>query len=132
MKRIALFALPLAIALTAMVWPIARHGDAGVCALMTPARMLENPDLASELARALRSGDADEVARVRGKLQEIRAVHGTGWTVTASGPAEVITDPDEAAHYLRTLSGWTHGPHDTLLRLHPKTVTGFRLARAEA
>jgi hypothetical protein len=44
----------------------------------------------------------------------------------------VISDPDEAAHYQRTLADWTHGPHDTLLRLHPKTVTGFRLARAEA
>jgi hypothetical protein len=65
-------------------------------------------------------------------VDEIRTVTGTGWTVTVSGPAEVITDPDEAAHYLRTLSGWTHGPHDTLLRLQPKTVTGFRLARAEA
>lgn len=63
---------------------------------------------------------------------EIRAVPGTGWSVTVCGPAEVITDPDEAAHYRRTLSGWTHGPHDTLLRLHPKTVAGFRLARAEA
>ncbi|AVH60430.1 MULTISPECIES: pyridoxamine 5'-phosphate oxidase family protein [Streptomyces] len=65
-------------------------------------------------------------------VDEIRAVPGTGWTVTVSGPAEVITDPDEAAHYRRTLTGWTHGPHDTLLRLHPKTVAGFRLARAEA
>lgn len=65
-------------------------------------------------------------------VDEIRAVQGTGWTVTASGPAEVITDRDEAAHYRRTLSGWTHGPHDTILRIHPKTVTGFRLARAEA
>jgi hypothetical protein len=65
-------------------------------------------------------------------VDEIRAVHGTGWTVTVSGPAEVITDPDEAAHHRRTLTGWSHGPHDTLLRLHPKTVTGFRLARAEA
>lgn len=65
-------------------------------------------------------------------VDEIRSVPGTGWTVTVCGPAEVITDPDEAAHYRRTLSGWTHGPHDTLLRLHPKTVTGFRLARAEA
>jgi pyridoxamine 5'-phosphate oxidase-like protein len=65
-------------------------------------------------------------------VEEIRAVPGTGWTVTVAGPAEVITDPDEAAHYRRTLSGWTHGPHDTLLRLHPQTVTGFRLARAEA
>jgi hypothetical protein len=64
-------------------------------------------------------------------VDEIRAVAGTGWTVTVCGPAEVITDLDEAAHYRRTLSGWSHGPHDTLLRLHPKTVTGFRLARTE-
>ncbi|MGW2938531.1 pyridoxamine 5'-phosphate oxidase family protein [Streptomyces sp. NPDC001156] len=63
---------------------------------------------------------------------EIRTVPGTGWTVTVCGPVEVITDPDEAAHYRRTLSGWSHGPHDTLLRLHPKTVAGFRLARPEA
>jgi hypothetical protein len=65
-------------------------------------------------------------------VDEIRAVAGTGWTATVSGPAEVITDSDEAAHYRRTLTGWSHGPHDTLLRIHPKTVVGFRLARAEA
>ncbi|SFG69661.1 pyridoxamine 5'-phosphate oxidase family protein [Streptomyces mirabilis] len=65
-------------------------------------------------------------------VDEVRAATGTGWTVTAAGPAEAITDRDEAAHYRRTLTGWTHGPHDTLLRLHPQTVTGFRLARAEA
>ncbi|MCZ0991689.1 pyridoxamine 5'-phosphate oxidase family protein [Streptomyces diastatochromogenes] len=61
-------------------------------------------------------------------LDEVRAATGTGWTVTVAGPAEVIADPDEAAHYRRTLAGWTHGPHDTILRVHPKTVTGFRLA----
>ncbi|PWI20135.1 hypothetical protein DI272_42740 [Streptomyces sp. Act143] len=64
------------------------------------------------------------------QVDEIRAVPGTGWTVTVSGPAEVITDPHEAAHHQRALPGWTHGPHDTLLRLHPKAVAGFRLARA--
>ncbi|GHE08813.1 pyridoxamine 5'-phosphate oxidase family protein [Streptomyces alanosinicus] len=63
------------------------------------------------------------------QADDIQEALGTGWTVTASGPAEVITDPDEAAHYLRTLSGWTHGPHDTLVRVHPQTVTGFRLVR---
>ncbi|MHC5902916.1 pyridoxamine 5'-phosphate oxidase family protein [Streptomyces sp. S6] len=70
-------------------------------------------------------------ATVTYHVEEIRAVQGTGWTVTVSGSAEVLDDVDEAAHYRRTLSGWAHGPHDTLLRLHPKTVTGFRLARAE-
>ncbi|MFC3572605.1 pyridoxamine 5'-phosphate oxidase family protein [Streptomyces yaanensis] len=62
-------------------------------------------------------------------VDEVRAATGTGWTVTAAGPAEVINHPDEAAHYRRTLAGWTHGPHDTILRIHPQAVTGFRLAR---
>ncbi|MEI5525463.1 pyridoxamine 5'-phosphate oxidase family protein [Streptomyces brasiliscabiei] len=65
------------------------------------------------------------------QVDEIRAVAGTGWTITVAGPAEVMTDPDEDAHYRRTLPGWAHGPHDTVLRLHPQTVSGFRLARAE-
>ncbi|EST35681.1 pyridoxamine 5'-phosphate oxidase family protein [Streptomyces roseochromogenus] len=60
---------------------------------------------------------------------DIQQATGTGWTVTATGPAEVINDPDEAAHYRRTLPGWTHGPHDTVVRIHPQTVTGFRLVR---
>ncbi|WP_314219396.1 pyridoxamine 5'-phosphate oxidase family protein [Streptomyces zaehneri] len=63
---------------------------------------------------------------------EIRVAGGTGWTVTATGPAEVITDLDEAAHYRRTLPGWAHGPHDTLVRIRPQTVSGFRLTHAEA
>ncbi|MEV5971449.1 pyridoxamine 5'-phosphate oxidase family protein [Streptomyces sp. NPDC051921] len=63
------------------------------------------------------------------QVDEIRSPVGTGWTVSAHGPAEVIADPDEAAHYRRTLPGWSHGPHDTLLRLHPQSVSGFRPAR---
>ncbi|MGW1783135.1 pyridoxamine 5'-phosphate oxidase family protein [Streptomyces sp. NPDC002143] len=77
------------------------------------------------------------------QVDEIRMAAGTGCTVTASGRAEMITDPNEIAlpHCLkgmggapvrRTLAGWRHGPHDTVPRIHPKTVTGFRPARAEA
>ncbi|MFJ1807360.1 MULTISPECIES: pyridoxamine 5'-phosphate oxidase family protein [unclassified Streptomyces] len=64
--------------------------------------------------------------------KEIKSAGGTGWTVTATGPAEVSTDRDEAAHHRRTLPGRAHGPHDTLVRIRPQTVTGFRLADAEA
>lgn len=64
------------------------------------------------------------------QVDEIRSPAGTGWTVSAHGPADVIADPDEAAHYRRTLPGWAHGPHDTLLRLHPQSVSGFRLAHS--
>ncbi|AOR29974.1 hypothetical protein BFF78_01745 [Streptomyces fodineus] len=61
-------------------------------------------------------------------VDEIQEATGTGWTVTVAGPAEVITDHHETAHYRRTLAGWIHGPHDAVLRIHPQTVTGFRLA----
>ncbi|MEV0739653.1 pyridoxamine 5'-phosphate oxidase family protein [Streptomyces sp. NPDC050549] len=66
------------------------------------------------------------------QVDEVRAATGTGWTVTVAGPAEVITDPNEAAHYRRTLTGWTYGPHDTIVRIHPQTVSGFRLVRGTA
>jgi hypothetical protein len=63
---------------------------------------------------------------------QVNAASGHGWSVTATGPAEVITDPDEAAHYRRSLHGWTHGPHDTLIRVSPRTVHGYRLGDTAA
>jgi len=66
------------------------------------------------------------------QVDEVRAATGTGWTVTVAGPAELVTDPNEVAHYRRTLTGWTYGPHDTIVRVHPQTVAGFRLARGTA
>ncbi|MFB9571352.1 pyridoxamine 5'-phosphate oxidase family protein [Streptomyces yanii] len=65
------------------------------------------------------------------QTDEIRA-DGSGWTVTVTGPAEIVHDADETAHHRRTLPGWAHGPHDTLVRIRPQAVTGFRLAHREA
>ncbi|MFJ3667259.1 pyridoxamine 5'-phosphate oxidase family protein [Streptomyces sp. NPDC090106] len=61
------------------------------------------------------------------QVDEVREASGTGWTVNVTGPADIVTDPHEVAHHRRTLTGWTHGPHDTILRIQPRTVTGFRL-----
>ncbi|MEU6256711.1 pyridoxamine 5'-phosphate oxidase family protein [Streptomyces sp. NPDC047043] len=74
------------------------------------------------------------------KVDEVGAETGIGWTVTATGPADVITDPDEAAlpHCLkgmggapvqRTLPGRVHGLHDTLVRIRSQSLTGFRFTR---
>ncbi|MDX2817179.1 pyridoxamine 5'-phosphate oxidase family protein [Streptomyces sp. NPDC006207] len=52
---------------------------------------------------------------------------GTGWSVTATGPAQDLADAHEAAHHRRALTDWVHGPHDTLLRIHPLTLQGHRL-----
>ncbi|MBC9718782.1 pyridoxamine 5'-phosphate oxidase family protein [Streptomyces sp. TRM66268-LWL] len=61
-------------------------------------------------------------------VDESDAATGAGWTVTATGPYDLVTEPHEVAHYRRALAGWMHGPHDTFLRLRPQTVQGFRLA----
>ena len=63
---------------------------------------------------------------------EIKTVGGTGGTVIPTGPAEIITAPDEASHYRGPVPGRVHAPHDTLMWLRPQSVTGFRLAHAEA
>ncbi|MFI8228567.1 pyridoxamine 5'-phosphate oxidase family protein [Streptomyces sp. NPDC085900] len=64
------------------------------------------------------------------EVEESRAVPGTGWTVTVSGPAEVVADVEDAVR--RAPAGWTPGPHDTILRIRPRTVAGFRVAHREA
>ncbi|MEU1629194.1 pyridoxamine 5'-phosphate oxidase family protein [Streptomyces sp. NPDC020096] len=76
------------------------------------------------------AGALADAVTVTYEADEISPATGTGWLVTTTGPAEVITVPDEAAHYRRTLWGWTHGPHDTVLRIHPKAVQGYRLAHS--
>ncbi|MGY4741981.1 pyridoxamine 5'-phosphate oxidase family protein [Streptomyces sp. ATMOS53] len=94
------------------------------------------------LAVRTRAPAAAVPARAMYHLDEIRGVRGTGTTVTVSGPAAMITDPDETArpHCLKGMRGapirrtpttWADGPHDTLLRRRPTTDTGLRLTRAE-
>jgi hypothetical protein len=77
MKRAVLVLPFLALAL-AITWPATRDrsASAGLCDVMTPARMLEDPGLAHDFAQALRSGDETEVARVRTLFERIRAAHG--------------------------------------------------------
>lgn len=58
---------------------------------------------------------------------EMDPVGGSGWSVSATGPVELITDRGEAAHYRRALVGWVYGPHDTLAHIRPQTVRGYRL-----
>jgi hypothetical protein len=81
MKRAPL-ALPVVALLVALAWPVseaigaAALREPSLCREMTPARMLENPVLAEEWARALRSAQPSEVERVRAMIAEIRAAHG--------------------------------------------------------
>ncbi|WP_327720264.1 pyridoxamine 5'-phosphate oxidase family protein [Streptomyces sp. NBC_00490] len=51
---------------------------------------------------------------------------------TPAQAAALACRPSLTAHYRRILPGWAHDPHDTLVRMRPQAVAGFRLAHAEA
>ena len=91
MKHVVL-ALPVAAVLAAAALPGSpgHRAEPGVCDLMTPSKMLENPNLAHEYAQALRSGDAGEVHRIETLLGQIRAAHGCEGEVAlpATPPAQ--------------------------------------------
>jgi hypothetical protein len=79
------------VALFALGWAAARGGpaEAGVCALLTPEKLLEHPAIAHEYAEAVRSGDSEQIGRVEHALREIRSVHGCrGEFELPAAPAE--------------------------------------------
>jgi hypothetical protein len=88
MNRVVL-SIVAAVALFALGWAAARQSppEAGVCALMTPEKLLEHPGIASEYAEALRSGDSGEIGRVEDMLRDIRSAHGcTGDAALPAAP----------------------------------------------
>lgn len=90
MKRLALALLPVAalLVLAGPMWRGAGAAGKGLCADMTPARMLENPELAHEWAEALRSSRPTEIERIKALLEHIRAVHGCdGQLAMPEGPS---------------------------------------------
>lgn len=90
MKRLALALLPVAalLVLAGPMWRGAGAAGKGLCADMTPARMLENPELAHEWAEALRSSRPTEIERIKALLEHIRAVHGCdGELAMPEGPS---------------------------------------------
>ncbi len=124
MKRAALV-LSIAVVMTAVAWPAARGvpAEAGVCDLMTPARMLENPRLAAEYAAALRSGEAGEVARVEALLAEIRAAHGCSGDVALPASPHVEPRLPHGHPSIDEVPGMLRGTPRTPIFEAPATLT---------
>ena len=54
----------------------------------------------------------------------------TGWSVTVSGPARLIEDPDAAASYRDILRPWAAGESDRIISIYPHLVTGYEITAA--
>jgi hypothetical protein len=50
-----------------------------------------------------------------------------GWSVVATGFAQLVTDPHELARYRAALHPWIDRTMDYAVRIRPDLVTGVRL-----
>jgi hypothetical protein len=57
----------------------------------------------------------------------IDPVQRMGWSVIATGVAQVVADLDEAARYRQLLRPWTRELSDHVIRIYPELVTGYQL-----
>lgn len=55
----------------------------------------------------------------------------TGWSVVVTGLARLVHDAGETARYASELRPWIDQPMDTLVRIRPELVTGYRLMPAD-
>ncbi|HEY3954825.1 MAG TPA: pyridoxamine 5'-phosphate oxidase family protein [Streptosporangiaceae bacterium] len=51
----------------------------------------------------------------------------TGWSVIATGTAQLVTDPPTISYYGRLLEPWAAGQMDHVIAITPQIITGIRL-----
>jgi len=61
------------------------------------------------------------------EADEVDLSRHTGWSVSVTGSARLITDPAEAVRYLHLLQPWAAGDKDQFVAIEPQLVTGVRL-----
>lgn len=64
------------------------------------------------------------------EADEIDARERLGWSVVATGYARPITDPDDVTRFEASLTPWVDRALDTVIRIRPEIITGFRLIEA--
>ncbi|MEU9558662.1 pyridoxamine 5'-phosphate oxidase family protein [Streptomyces fumanus] len=99
-----------------------------------PAVLPVNFLLAEDGAVLLRTSASSELVRavdgavVAFEADEVDVAAQSGWSVVVTGPASVVTDPDEHAHLVRTgPRSWVPWPVEVFLRIEADLVTGREL-----
>jgi nitroimidazol reductase NimA-like FMN-containing flavoprotein (pyridoxamine 5'-phosphate oxidase superfamily) len=61
------------------------------------------------------------------EADELDVPRRSGWSVVATGIAEVVTDDDEARRLAGLVQPWAPGTHDVTIRLRATVLTGRRV-----
>jgi hypothetical protein len=84
----------------------------------------------SHLGGAIRHAVGGAGVVVAYEADEIDPRRRLGWSVVVTGYARQVTDPDEVAGFEAALTPWVDRAMDTVIRIRPEIVTGFRLVES--
>ena len=70
---------------------------------------------------------ADEGAVVCYEADALDPAEHTGWSVIATGTAQLVTDPATISRYQQLLEPWAAGQMDHVIAITPQIITGIRL-----
>lgn len=51
-----------------------------------------------------------------------------GWTAVVTGHARIVQDTRDVTRYTAALVPWVDKPNETVIRIEPENISGFRLA----
>jgi len=83
--------------------------------------------ISSHLGTAITGRAAGGGAIVCYQADQVDLSRRTGWSVSATGPARLVTDPAEAARYQQQLMPWGTGNGNQVIAIEARLVTGARL-----
>jgi hypothetical protein len=93
-----------------------------VCHLVDNGMVVVRTHIGAECAGSVVAYQADELVAVNGGAG--------GWTVTVTGVARRVLDPDELADYEQRLRPLVSAEGVETIRIYPEIVTGYRLSSA--
>ncbi|MGH3876267.1 MAG: pyridoxamine 5'-phosphate oxidase family protein [Actinophytocola sp.] len=91
-----------------------------VCHLVDNGMVVVRTHIGAECAGSVVAYQADELVAVNGGAG--------GWTVTVTGVARRVLDPDELAGYEQRLRPLVAAEGVETIRIYPEIVTGYRLS----
>jgi len=93
-----------------------------VCHLVDNGMIVVRTHIGAECAGSVVAYQADELVTVNGGAG--------GWSVTVTGVARRVLDPDELAGYEQRLRPLVAAEGVETIRIYPEIVTGYRLSSA--
>jgi hypothetical protein len=91
---------------------------------IVPVRHLVDDDMV--IVRTHVGGDCTG-AVVAFQADSIDPVAESGWSITVTGVARRVVDPDEVARYESVLTPFVDVPNVEVLRIHPEIIAGYEL-----